>query len=120
MTARDIYVFFFFNDTATTEIYTLSLHDALPIFHWRLPSLSATRVSHCRVAPGQSQQSRARRVPDRRTVSARTCDAGWVNPYPRWDLVVMDNVAPPAVLVVDQRQLVAMLAQPDDDRAEAA
>src|SRR3712207_8168357 len=26
------YLFFFFNDTATTEIYTLSLHDALPIF----------------------------------------------------------------------------------------
>src|SRR3712207_9401296 len=26
-----IYCFFFFNDTATTEIYTLSLHDALPI-----------------------------------------------------------------------------------------
>src|SRR5256885_13615503 len=25
-------MFFFFNDTATTEIYTLSLHDALPIF----------------------------------------------------------------------------------------
>src|SRR2546422_6984637 len=25
------YIFFFFNDTATTEIYTLSLHDALPI-----------------------------------------------------------------------------------------
>src|SRR2546426_4941954 len=35
--------FFFFNDTATTEIYTLSLHDALPIFEallalpWALP-----------------------------------------------------------------------------------
>ena len=28
--------FFFFNDTATTEIYTLSLHDALPIFTWGL------------------------------------------------------------------------------------
>ena len=28
---RDIGFFFFFNDTATTEIYTLSLHDALPI-----------------------------------------------------------------------------------------
>src|SRR5256885_10679135 len=27
-----ILFFFFFNDTATTEIYTLSLHDALPIF----------------------------------------------------------------------------------------
>src|SRR3712207_7006673 len=26
-------IFFFFNDTATTEIYTLSLHDALPIWH---------------------------------------------------------------------------------------
>ena len=25
---------FFFNDTATTEIYTLSLHDALPIWSW--------------------------------------------------------------------------------------
>src|SRR6266849_9133685 len=30
------FFFFFFNDTATTEIYTLSLHDALPIYgaHW--------------------------------------------------------------------------------------
>src|SRR5471030_3264985 len=26
--------YFFFNDTATTESYTLSLHDALPIWHW--------------------------------------------------------------------------------------
>src|SRR2546430_13449679 len=26
-----LFIFFFFNDTATTEIYTLSLHDALPI-----------------------------------------------------------------------------------------
>src|SRR3989442_13959106 len=29
---RALLFFFFFNDTATTEIYTLSLHDALPIF----------------------------------------------------------------------------------------
>src|SRR2546429_7603487 len=28
-------IFFFFNDTATTEIYTLSLHDALPIYTTR-------------------------------------------------------------------------------------
>jgi len=28
------FLFFFFNDTATTEIYTLSLHDALPISTW--------------------------------------------------------------------------------------
>src|SRR2546430_7622559 len=30
-----LYLFFFFNDTATTEIYTLSLHDALPIYRPR-------------------------------------------------------------------------------------
>src|SRR2546422_2612534 len=30
-----MFSFFFFNDTATTEIYTLSLHDALPICMWR-------------------------------------------------------------------------------------
>src|SRR3712207_7034450 len=32
MYVTSIKVFFFFNDTATTEIYTLSLHDALPIY----------------------------------------------------------------------------------------
>src|SRR5258705_10190701 len=36
------YIFFFFNDTATTEIYTLSLHDALPI------STLPRRSSRCR------------------------------------------------------------------------
>src|SRR5258708_10512000 len=30
-------LFFFFNDTATTEIYTLSLHDALPILVGEMP-----------------------------------------------------------------------------------
>src|SRR2546430_17549566 len=33
--------FFFFNDTATTEIYTLSLHDALPILFSVLSALGA-------------------------------------------------------------------------------
>src|SRR5258708_30736676 len=32
--------FFFFNDTATTEIYTLSLHDALPISEWQHADLN--------------------------------------------------------------------------------
>src|SRR5258705_6228744 len=31
---------FFFNDTATTEIYTLSLHDALPIWWWSRPGFA--------------------------------------------------------------------------------
>src|SRR2546426_6359186 len=34
------HIFFFFNDTATTEIYTLSLHDALPIFVPQLKSIT--------------------------------------------------------------------------------
>src|SRR2546430_5022611 len=40
------FVIFFFNDTATTEIYTLSLHDALPIYPSARPSIeSATRTA---------------------------------------------------------------------------
>src|SRR6266536_4717898 len=37
----NLFFFFFFNDTATTEIYTLSLHDALPIRPGR-PSMTST------------------------------------------------------------------------------
>src|SRR2546430_10933873 len=54
--------FFFFNDTATTEIYTLSLHDALPI-SWR-----AVRPARTRRRPGRRPR---RRAPPRRTRSAR-------------------------------------------------
>src|SRR3712207_8974897 len=36
-------MFFFFNDTATTEIYTLSLHDALPIY--RIAQHDTVRVT---------------------------------------------------------------------------
>src|SRR3712207_8712739 len=36
-----IFMFFFFNDTATTEIYTLSLHDALPILPGSKPATSS-------------------------------------------------------------------------------
>src|SRR6266480_8051782 len=43
------FFFFFFNDTATTEIYTLSLHDALPILPRDLRSaLSPFAVAPCR------------------------------------------------------------------------
>src|SRR4051812_49794157 len=44
-------VFFFFNDTATTEIYTLSLHDALPIssgaLYVRTPGMGNGRGDTC-------------------------------------------------------------------------
>ena len=45
--------FFFFNDTATTEIYTLSLHDALPIRYVGYPSSTVDGVL---VKEGQRQQ----------------------------------------------------------------
>src|SRR3989337_3154535 len=48
---------FFFNDTATTEIYTLSLHDALPI------SMAETAASH----PDDPQAGPRRRAGDRKS-----------------------------------------------------
>src|SRR2546430_6547781 len=60
------FFFFFFNDTATTEIYTLSLHDALPILLRRNPS------------PGASS-----------TASRRT-----VSPIPRMIMVLLMAAAP--------------------------
>src|SRR2546430_6976767 len=45
-----IIIFFFFNDTATTEIYTLSLHDALPI-------LPLNRVQKFCLRPGSATVS---------------------------------------------------------------
>src|SRR5258708_25700550 len=47
-------LFFFFNDTATTEIYTLSLHDALPIsahgseLHFAVLHLNQMEIRHAR------------------------------------------------------------------------
>src|SRR5258707_15517378 len=51
--------FFFFNDTATTEIYTLSLHDALPISGTR--SATPCLSSRLKNAPTSSQQQEDRK-----------------------------------------------------------
>src|SRR3712207_8898306 len=61
-----LFLFFFFNDTATTEIYTLSLHDALPISScWRCcrPSASAMRPPRWwgRTSGRDSPSARSRR-----------------------------------------------------------
>src|SRR5256885_12899316 len=40
------FFFFFFNDTATTEIYTLSLHDALPILQLSVPASAHNSSGH--------------------------------------------------------------------------
>src|SRR2546426_591222 len=50
--------FFFFNDTATTEIYTLSLHDALPICRVVLRRRARVRVRPC-IDPGGRLRSDA-------------------------------------------------------------
>src|SRR5256885_8100935 len=79
MCASFRFVFFFFNDTATTEIYTLSLHDALPICWtprtspatgfpnwWHSPvavTSPAHRASHPDPVPGTSSS----RSPDRKS-----------------------------------------------------
>src|SRR2546428_12680788 len=52
--------FFFFNDTATTEIYTLSLHDALPISRRRSRRAARRR-------PPSSLRAPPRRYPDRKS-----------------------------------------------------
>src|SRR2546430_12252308 len=56
-----MFLFFFFNDTATTEIYTLSLHDALPILQprARLPAEGLLQRGVARVPA----RGRARRGP---------------------------------------------------------
>src|SRR2546425_10724683 len=81
--------FFFFNDTATTEIYTLSLHDALPIARERYgpPTVAGltARPSRRREARDDSESGdrslsfapavRARPGPLRRAVRAAACRA---------------------------------------------
>src|SRR3712207_7466850 len=54
----DMYLFtFFFNDTATTEIYTLSLHDALPISMRTRPPGGRLATSGSRFADGVASSS---------------------------------------------------------------
>src|SRR3712207_8824766 len=64
---------FFFNDTATTEIYTLSLHDALPILgaRGRLRVLDPAPVLPGPRLPGALRGVRARRARRRRALRAR-------------------------------------------------
>src|SRR3982750_5038477 len=51
-----LFVFFFFNDTATTEIYTLSLHDALPILRASSWAPPAIRWSTRLISPERSEE----------------------------------------------------------------
>src|SRR3712207_7349569 len=74
--------FFFFNDTATTEIYTLSLHDALPIYqgqdrdrsHHR-PRLARNDLRQGLPGTRQSGHREARPVEDRKSTRLNSSHA---------------------------------------------
>src|SRR5256885_16817174 len=57
-----IFSFFFFNDTATTEIYTLSLHDALPICPETSPG-----AAHSSRPPNSPDTARRHNARDRKS-----------------------------------------------------
>src|ERR1039457_809593 len=76
---------FFFNDTATTEIYTLSLHDALPICHSRVgtvPGFSAGKSTPVSLPKPQSSSifciscTRARGVLTVSALTSSRCQGG--------------------------------------------
>src|SRR5436305_15165199 len=69
--------FFFFNDTATTEIYTLSLHDALPICDAVQPDIEAERKKRDEIEAGKSYCSRR--------FGGATCDDKSAQIYARFD-----------------------------------
>src|SRR2546425_10534377 len=75
------FIFFFFNDTATTEIYTLSLHDALPI------SLEISESGTADAAERKSQRvtKEDRRVPPSECVEGPDSRSGECAEEPRWD-----------------------------------
>src|SRR2546426_5761128 len=65
--------FFFFNDTATTEIYTLSLHDALPISPAARPASRPTRRGSRAPPEGPARSPRPRRPACRPPPWPRRC-----------------------------------------------
>src|SRR5574343_549229 len=85
-------VFFFFNDTATTEIYTLSLHDALPIcsrcrwssaYWWMTPS-SRSRTSCATCAWARRPTRRPWKRPTKSAWRSSPPPSRWLQRYEGW------------------------------------
>src|SRR5204862_6315565 len=66
-----IFFFFFFNDTATTEIYTLSLHDALPISSHRRRAAPCGRQTCSRAPPAPRSEEHTSELQSRRDLVCR-------------------------------------------------
>src|SRR5574340_1495906 len=84
-----IFFFFFFNDTATTEIYTLSLHDALPIY--RRPVLRPRQLQPAHRPPRRPDRKSTRLNSSHQKISyavfclkkkKKEADSEW---HGRWD-----------------------------------
>src|SRR5215204_3852038 len=71
-----LFFFFFFNDTATTEIYTLSLHDALPIYPEGPAPPRTGRTAPERRPPAHRRPPRDRRR-YRGTAASHATGRGW-------------------------------------------
>src|SRR2546430_1590629 len=98
--------FFFFNDTATTEIYTLSLHDALPILGVRSLPLDLQRLHPSRLICSHRRRGHvtARRRTARRYDTARAQSSLW---HTRNNLMRLDRETPEAGLEPATRRLTA-------------
>src|SRR5215467_213512 len=77
--------FFFFNDTATTEIYTLSLHDALPICAWKEFLVSAPIDAKPVVAGGNASLALNEVVAASSLFSVTDADNDTMTEYQFWD-----------------------------------
>src|SRR5258707_7769137 len=74
---KNSFFFFFFNDTATTEIYTLSLHDALPIYFgpWAVSHSWRRRCIRYRGGGWRSHSRSTRHKTDRKSTRLNSSHA---------------------------------------------
>src|SRR5256886_9187952 len=110
-----VFFFFFFNDTATTEIYTLSLHDALPICEIHLGDAESVRD---RKVPGTDRPLSAGPVPIRQAGEQRADVSGEIDLFGDYtDSVLSLNAKiPDARIVIKQlpdKKLPGLKENPD-------
>src|SRR5215813_8899739 len=103
------FFFFFFNDTATTEIYTLSLHDALPIRPWYKRSPSQTASPPCTAESNGLTAASLRwvRRPPTLTMTSR------LRSSKAWSMIPPLSLPPSRDVVPEARRTAARLVVPE-------